>query len=229
MSNEKFKKGNAGKAWNRQKKPRGYNVNSQLITKRFLILCEGETEKDYFSAFPVASAEAKVLSKGESRKAIVLSAIDAKKQSEYKGYEIWVVFDMDFDTQTTNNCTDLRQDFDQAIELSKQKGIQTAYSNDSFELWYLLHYESCGCQNRRYYCERLKEIWKDHLKGMSYGKNEKFRRKTYELLLPKQEEAIEKAKKLHQYHSNINTKCSKQNPCNTAYLLVEELNKYLKK
>lgn len=41
------------KAWNRKSKPTAYSVASIPMNKIILIVCEGQTEKLYFEAFPV--------------------------------------------------------------------------------------------------------------------------------------------------------------------------------
>ena len=41
------------KAWNRKAKPTAYSVASIPMNKTILIVCEGQTEKLYFEAFPV--------------------------------------------------------------------------------------------------------------------------------------------------------------------------------
>jgi hypothetical protein len=235
MSKESLKKGNEKKAWNKRSEPKKYHKDSQPINKRFLIICEGETEEDYFKAFPVVSAYVKPLAKGEQRQKLVESAIREKKKPDYKDFEVWVVFDLDITVQTTSRKQSIEADFDAAVQMAKQHGIKIAYSNDNFELWFLLHYESCGACTRTHYYARLTKIWEHDLQGASYdndqngGKKEKFRLKNYARLLPNQAAAISRAKAMRQSHLEIATLPSKQNPCTTVYDLVEELNKYLKK
>ena len=43
-------------------------------------------------------------------------------------------------------------DFDEAIELAKKNGFEVAYSNQAFELWFLLHFKKySGKLHRREY------------------------------------------------------------------------------
>lgn len=61
--------------------------------------------------------------------------------------EIWCVFDKD----SFSN-----EQFNRAIEMGGKKGIGCAYSHESFELWFLLHFnyydEAIARQN---YCDKL--------------------------------------------------------------------------
>lgn len=234
MSNKPVKKGDLDKGWHKRTQvSNSYSVDSKEVQKRFLIFCEGATEKDYFDSFPVASASVKAIAKGEARTTLVESAI--KEKVKYPDHEHWVVFDLDFSTLNNNSNFDYHVDFDEAIALAKKEKINVAYSNDNFELWFLLHFEPCGTFLRQYYYDRLSEIWKKDLKSVSYdndkgGKKASFRKDNYQRLLANQEKAIEQAKKLHTQHTELGTfPYSKRNPCTTVYKLVQELNRYLKK
>ena len=110
------------------------------------------------------------------------------------------------------------QDFNAAIELAKQSGIHAAYSNQSFELWYLLHSQYCDASIRRaQYIGQLR----NHL-NRSYRKNDLI---MYSLLQEKQPEAIRNAKKLLTSHATNSPAVN--DASTTVHLLVLELNKYL--
>jgi hypothetical protein len=62
-------KGN--KPWFRQTKPHAYAVNSRPKNRSFLIICEGQTEEQYFKSFPVLTATIKPVHAGNSKTALV--------------------------------------------------------------------------------------------------------------------------------------------------------------
>lgn len=42
-----------------------------------------------------------------------------------------------------------QNDFNRAIVLAQEKGFKVAYSNDAFELWFILHYQLLEAQLTR--------------------------------------------------------------------------------
>lgn len=105
---------------------------------RFLIVCEGErTEPNYFKELvkdrysEVRSEE--IVGKGRSTCALVKRTEEIKevieRQRQLRFDRVWVVFDKD----------DFN-DFNEAIALAEKKGYKAAWSNEAFELWYLLHF-----------------------------------------------------------------------------------------
>ncbi len=199
-------------------------------TKRFLIICEGvNTEPCYFNSFPVATAQVEALGFGRSKTSLVEQAIERVNQEGTDAErEVWIVFDMDFDKE--KDATQQRVDFNQAVQLAEKQGFRVAYSNDAFELWFVLHYQLLeSALTREEYYELLSEHW-----GISYerhGKGVQFCRAIYHRLLdgPKssQASALRHAERLHQ--QQINSQPADQNPCTTVYQLVAELNKHLRK
>lgn len=210
------------KAWNRKKANKTpYQIESIAQKKSFLIICEGKnTEPEYFKSFPVVTATIETIGKGASKTALVRKAMEEARKTKYKGYEVWCVFDLDikYDDATIKN------DFDTAIDLAKQKGFQVAYSNDAFELWFVLHYKMIDTQlTRHQYYEMLREEW-----GFNYekeGKEIAICKKNYKRLQnfpASQEKAILRAEKLHRQFKD--EKYCEQNPCTTVYALVRALN-----
>lgn len=105
---------------------------------RFLIVCEGEqTEPNYFEELvkdrysEVRSEE--IVGEGRSTCSLVkrTEEIRAKleRHRQLKFDRVWVVFDKD----------DFG-DFNEAINLAESKGYNAGWSNEVFELWYLLHF-----------------------------------------------------------------------------------------
>ena len=206
-------------------KPEG--VETLTKGKSFLIVCEGSnTEPEYFKAFPVGNAEVESYGLGSSKTALVKAVLaKIKGDEDAKRKEIWVVFDMDIKNDQSGQ---LREDYNRAIELARSKKLKVAYSNDAFELWFLLHYQYFDSQITRHeYFEKLSELW-----GCTYEKfckQEGFCRKIYLRLeedkRANQSSAIANASKL--LRGQVELIFSNQNPCTTVFELVEELNKYL--
>jgi hypothetical protein len=177
-------------------------VGGRRPRKTLLIVCEGtKTEPNYFRAFKLPSVE--VVGTGKNTLRVVEDAI---RLSEGAGYEqVWCVFDRD---------SFPAQQFNAAIERAKHAGLHVAYSNEAFELWYLLHFDfHTSGLSRDLYAEKLGERL-----GRPYRKNDQT---LFEALRPRQEKAIAHAGKLLAGYSPHNPE--KNNPCTTVHLLVEEL------
>ena len=116
---------------------------SRPLRKSYMIYCEGEVEQGYFNSF---KKRAKTLSGGNAF-AIVKQAIAHRSAMRQKVDEYWIVFDKD---DTENEV------FNNAIALASESGFGVAYSNQAFELWFLLHFELvCGALGRNGYSDRL--------------------------------------------------------------------------
>ncbi len=223
-----IKKGDKNTAWAKKKlKEKPYKIESIEKAKSFLIICEGETEEEYFKSFPVITATVKALGMGNSNRELVECAKELSKLEEYKGFEIWCVFDYDIDSTKESQ----KQDYDFAIEYAKKKGFKVAYSNDAFELWYVLHHKdiASGELHRDVYFGFLGNIWDINYRKI--GKTIKFAKTVYKKLEDdinaSQEEAIKRAARLSE--SQKDKPYSAQNPCTKVFELVVELNKYLNK
>lgn len=227
----KNKKTDRDKAWNRRANTAlAYKVESLTANdKRFLIICEGEnTEPSYFKSFPVITAQVESYGLGRSKTSLVERAIQTLQGPPDAEREVWIVFDMDFDKGKDTAAQ--RADFNRAVQFAEKQGFRVAYSNDAFELWFVFHYQlQESALTREEYYSLLSKHW-----TMSYerkGKGTQFCRSIYQRLQddPKssQAKAIYFAKMLHQRQSGEVP--SDQNPCTTVYLLVDELNKHLRK
>ena len=168
---------------------------------------------------------------GTSRSKTSLVQEAQKRVSQEKpdpNREIWVVFDLDIEPLKEGSVQ--KNDFNQAILLAQKHGFKVAYSNDAFELWFILHYQYLeSALTRVEYYERLGQLW-----GISYERNGKglhFCRGIYQKLLddPKAslDDALRNAERLHLQNDCILP--ADQNPCTTVYQLVAELIKHLKK
>lgn len=184
-------------------------VGTKEPKQRFLIVCEGQkTEPNYFKSFrvprDVVEIDVKGLRKNPSK--LVDKAKEFSNQGDYD--QVWCVFDRD---DWTSN------DFNGAIKKAEGQGFKVAYANEAFELWYVLHFEFLNTGIRRSnYCQKLIKF---------LGKYEKNSEDMYDRLLENQNTAIKNAKKLFNQYNPHNP--SKDNPCTTVHLLVQELNKFV--
>jgi len=205
-----------------------YEEEQEEQKKLFLIVCEGEnTEPKYFEAFPVPSKT--VLTEGGkgSKTALVDYALKIRDTEKYEGREVWCVFDFDIKSDEAETQP---EDFNNAIVKAESHGMKVAWSNDSFELWFLLHYQKLDVAiTRKEMYPILKKIW--GLESFSgEAKKEKFCEAHYQRHGGNKSEAqklaIRRAKELHNQYG-VRQDYSDHCPCTTVYLLVEELNKYI--
>ena len=188
--------------------------------KRFLIVCEGErTEVNYFKAFTVPK-KIEVMVKGEGKNSLSLvekaiKIIDNLNKDDSFD-QIWCVFDKD-------NCS--KEQFNQAEGLAKQKNIKIAYSNEAFEIWFILHFQYLDIATSR--SEYLTILTKQMQKYGLLNKKEKYKKNRedmYEKLKPYQTTAITNAAKLIQDRDEAKKHPFDANPSTTVHELVQELN-----
>ncbi|MBW4562798.1 MAG: RloB family protein [Mojavia pulchra JT2-VF2] len=192
---------------------RGYSprkVNKREVRQRFLIVCEGErTEPNYFRSFRVPKNvfEIDVQGVGENPSRLVQRARELNQQEEYD--QVWCVFDRDAWTI---------EDFNNAIRNAEEQGFKVAYSNEAFELWYVLHFEFLNTGIPR--SDYIKKL--NYLLKKTYKKNSET---IYDELFVKQSLAIKNAENLlRQYDPHVP---AKDNPSTKVHLLVQELNKFI--
>ena len=214
----KYKMEEAKRAQKEAKLDKKRGIETKLPNFSILIVCEGErTEPNYFKA-KIDDRHSKVIQvdvEGEGRGTLSLikKTIKLRDRSNKVYDKVWAVFDKD----------DFR-DFNESIKLAKENKVECAWSNESFELWYCLHflYLDAGV-NRSQYIEILeREVRKKTgEKKYKYRKNYE---QMYSLLqhLGDEDIAIEHAKRLEKNYKNKNYKT--HNPCTMVYKLVEELN-----
>jgi len=189
-------------------------IGTREIRDRILIVCEGtKTEPNYFKKFPVNKevVEVEIEGAGYVTDSLVEKAIELKEEAllEKRPYnQVWCVFDRDSNPP---------QNFNRAIQLAHNHKIRVAYSNEAFELWYVLHfnYHITGV-NRDWYQQKLTSLL-----GEGYEKNNPH---MYDKLKNKQLNAIKNAERLYQTYLEFTPE--RNNPSTTVHKLVQELNKY---
>ncbi len=204
-----------------------------------LIVCEGgKTEPNYFQSFPVSNIKVKTIGMGRNTESLVEEAIrkwiEFSEDNEF--YEkLWCVFDRDSFPQRAYDdafkkvkTEEKRLNRKYKRKVGRKIKISIAYSNEAFELWYLLHFDYIDSAISR---SKYKRMLTARM-GKTYRKNdssiylffEKLSRDTDDR--KGQRTAIKNAKKLRD--SIPGDEKHNHNPSTGVDLLVEELNKYLK-
>ena len=222
-------------------------VNSKKV---FIIFCEdGGVEPAYFELFKREDVQVSAFANKKQHHAQVDYATEHCRKNDLletnksgkeilkidEGTQVWCVFDRDKEPNDEKDTA-----FNDSIYNANSKGIRTAWSNDNFELWILLHFEDVNPENTDYanrikYYERLTEILKrllSHEKDFQHPRfdyrismksKNKFIQFTYQLMKDKLDNAIERAIKLEKYHSAVNKPTHLYCPCTKVHHLVKEL------
>ncbi|XVO86067.1 RloB family protein [Pseudomonas palleroniana] len=182
-------------------------VNTKATKKKILIVCEGErTEPSYFKSFRVLK-QCEIVGSGSNTISVVNHALKLMNQDDF--LETWCVFDRD---------SFPKRNVKRALQLADQNNIKVAFSNESFELWYVLHFEYLDTKiTRAAYCNKLSE-----LTGKKYKKNDS---NFYKILLERQKTAVTRAKTLESRIIPAGGCTVDSYPYTTVYKLVERLNK----
>jgi len=192
-----------------------------LITY-FLIVCEGEkTEPNYFRSFPKKVGkfiyDIEFEGGGISTIKVVEKAIELRDRSKQKYDRVWAVFDRDSFKASS---------FSSAILKAKGNNISCAWSNEAFELWYLLHFHNrITAMSRDEYKNAIEQAINDkqvpNVKPFKYKKNAT---EMYFLLSKKgnQAAAINRARELANRIEG--EQFANYNPQTMVFKLVEELN-----
>lgn len=198
---------------------------------RMLIVCEGKaTEPNYFHGLLAfhsirsSVVDVHVVGTGRNTLGLVTFAQEVYKASRKTGEpfdEVWCVFDCD---------SFPADDFDNAIaKCESLPHFSVAWSNESFELWFLLHLQDLQTSPVRgghgraqeYYIEQLDDL----LALLGVTKYSKSAPDMYALLLPHRSLAASRAAKLLA-KCDPATPCHEQKPATTIPLLVTRLLRY---
>ena len=134
--------------------------------------------------------------------------------------EIWVLFDKDSFPAPT---------FDNAIRSATAHKYNVAWSNECFELWYLLHFKdvSSPLDRKRIYKELSRLFGVSHYEGLKGDAGKRI----HETMAgsPAVRVAITRAKRLEAEAAASGQPCSRRNPCTLVHKLVEPLLLFLPK
>ncbi|WP_263376709.1 RloB family protein [Granulicella aggregans] len=199
------------KPWTRGPKKRA--AEGTRKRRRVLIYCEdSKSSADYLNCFPTNGqrVEVKVVGTGMNTDSLIKAAVKAKQKAitAKESYsEVWCVFDRD---------SFPLKNYAAAFSLAKANNIELAWTNEAFELWYLLHFDYIDAAiSRKDYAKMLAD------RGLVY---EKADGAFYEKIKNRQEIAIRNAKKLERYWNETNCPSpERENPSTRVHVLVELL------
>lgn len=207
----------------RQYSSRSKKRAPKKIRYRILIVCEGiATEPNYFRSIERKYGaglvyELTIQGEGANTVQVVDKAIELQAKASPKYDSVWAVFDKDSFTDNSFNA---------AIRKAKSNGIECAWSNEAFELWYLYHFHNrVTAMSRTEYKKSISD---------AVNRSEQYReRKTYQY----EKNATDTLDILQKYGSQDNaikwaeaqsltftdTKFAKHNPCTMVFKLVRQL------
>jgi len=219
----------------------------------FIIFCEdGEVEPEYFLCFGTDKIKISPIRNCGKQHSQIDSATDYCRENDLlemqgdvevlkldDGAQVWCVFDRDKEEGDRRDTA-----FSDSINMAELKGFRTAWSNDDFELWILLHFEDIDPADpvnrfRQKYYDRLTEILKgstpkseEERKITSYPtfnyynamkSKKRFLSITLQHMKGKTRDAIKRSKELEAYHTNPPKPHHEKCPCTKVHYLVEEL------
>ena len=224
------------------KKNRQKEINSKLLPKQkqrglipegelpyVFIACNGqETEPNYIKGiakevnnylfdkyFNYKRKKEFIKVKGYEHNTLsLLRYVQKQVEEEFpEAQTVWLVYDKDdFPNDNFDNTEK------SAKREYKKRKYKVAWSNECFELWFVLHFQYLEADiGRKKYIEILKKYIPEYEKNI---------KNMYEKLKDKTSDAIKRAEKLYnKYDTNLppSQKC----PATRMYELIKELNKYL--
>lgn len=187
----------------------------------YLIASEGKcTEVYYFEGFKneinqrysdsIESYEIEIKGLGKETLRVIEDINEFSRKLPILYENVWAVFDKDDFP---------KDDFDNAISKADSLGIKVAWSNECFELWYLLHFSYVqSALHRDVISEKLNDEFKKLGISKGYDKTDS---DIYSILKPKINIAMKNAEKL--CSDTQESIPSKMNPHTNVHLLVSGL------
>lgn len=173
-------------------------MSEKLETKKFVFTVEGETEQWYLEWFRDQ------INKCEDRKYNV--AVDVKVQQSPKKFfktvnakatpEVYHICDVESNEQVhVDKFTNILSEMKDA-KTQKRIAYKLGYSNFTFELWMILHKQSCSgsLSHRRQYLNLINKAFREKFENLDQYKHEdNFKRCLKKLSLDEVREAIKRA------------------------------------
>ena len=225
------KKGSVSKKFKDKKTrvSRKISYRTQQIRKRYLLVCEGEkTEPFYFKGlerYLKPGIAIIAIGKGRNTLTLVDQAIAEQKRLSDRGEgpdEVWVVMDRDsFPAANFDNAIHKCEAYSFTTPDKEKKNFKCAWSNESFELWYLLHFDNqVASIGRRAINKRISSLF-----GIKYDKAEEH---IYEVLQEKGGNEQMASRRAEALLNQAIQPFSKANPATRVFELIKELNKFKK-
>lgn len=206
-------------------------LHKQDYKKLYLIFTEGtKTEPYYFEGFKAAIEKSgrqdiliEIVGVGEATTRLLPFAEEFVEKYSIEKAEIWLVTDKD-DFPDSQFNTLIQQCEKRNKQVAYQNYWHCAWSNECFELWFILHFSFYqAAVSRQEYFRMLKEIFIKRKIGVYQKNNPRIFSLLCEYGDPRL--AIFYAQKLEEEKKNCLP--SKAIPCTTVYQLVKELARYL--
>lgn len=205
-------------------KYRGKKIHRLVHPKIFIWSHTKRAEIEYFQEFKNYLGTPLIMPKKEicgTPQELISEVIKWKNKeiNEKDNDQVWCIFDVDdFYKKDKDGLL-------QAIKDANKNNIKTAYANECFELWILLHFEKpTNAILRADFEKKVKRFFKKEKLG-NFKKNQK----VFKVLLPFQNTAIENAKNsgYKTYKRIIWNKALNKigNPSTSIHFLIEEINK----
>ena len=213
-------------------------VRSRKYTYYILIVCEDEmTEPNYFGKYrqlfleilPKETIYLRSVGTGRNSLGVVRYANEQKeilRQESGKDIDqIWVVFDKDDLDKSKGN----RKNFEEAFNVANDLNIKIAYSNECFELWFLLHFEDVEASTilpRDEIYRRLEDaIRRDVDSSFNYVHGDSG---IVDIIWERgdKKKAITRAEELDLYHADKGAAPIDSNPNTLVYRLVKGLDEW---
>jgi len=206
------------KRFAREEKKRLVGTKSRRLY--FLIVCEGEkTEPNYFhqlaKSMPIGAVEVQMEIEGAARNtnSLVEYAKAYRSKSSRNFDRTWVVFDKDSFSDGNFNL---------AIENASHNNMRSAWTNEAFELWFLLHFQYVNHRMSRedYQGFLEREVERVTGKKYTYKKNDPNMHACLSAY-GNQTQAIAWAEKLEGKFTC--TRYATHNPCTKVHQLIKDL------
>ncbi len=228
---------------NKEKAKRDFKraIDNKELIDDVIIACEDSVSSPtYFNMMIEQLIKAKKITQdsivivphnGSTHPTGVLNNLKKYKNSYGKTYKEfdhkWIVIDRDI--EKVNGGGHTAEDFNNALNDAKKLKVNIAYANDSFELWYLLHFEyrmTAIIRDEIIYkvIKNLKEIEPHKFTNLTKEtiKQSNYTKLIFETLLPLQTTAIDNAQKLLASYGEHHTP-QNDNPSTSIHLLVSLL------
>lgn len=181
----------------------------------YLIITEGEcTEPQYLNEVSQKYRNriyAQVRGEGKSPKSLLEKCLRLQDEGIYD--EKWIVFDRD-------NWT--HDEIHQTIRRAQANDINVAISNQSFEIWFILHFENFTARwNRNQYASKIEDLINRNSSIRSSHYNRSNIQPIIEILLSNTKSAITNARRLVAEYQPMN--CLVENPSTTIHFLVKSM------
>lgn len=226
--------------------------------RTFIIFCEDQHHEPlYFKSFEQQKSGIKInaIPNVKSKKLNLNNTIEICKNDGLIAFldgkysvlpevveQLWCVYDRDMESTDWNAIPAHNHiDFDTAISTANNIGLNVAWSNDVFEMWILLHFETIPTENilhRNYVYDRLTYIFKNNVQAdqdlaalialptFNYKDNMKRRDRFITQVIPLlhslTNQAIANANILEATFTSV-IPYHRRNPCTMVHKLVQEI------